>query len=132
MSVNKPQLPAEDQVSAAADPAGEAADAAVRTPRRGANHALDLIVRHLLDTDDHVQPAIARIASQAESLARKSLDAVKDGAYNVRDRANNLGDVTVRYVREEPVKAVLIAAATGAALMALLSLVNSARRNNDR
>jgi len=50
----------------------------------------------------------------------------------VRERAHTIGDATTRYVREEPVKAVLIAAATGAALMALLSLVNSARRDHDR
>ena len=132
MSVNKPQLPAEDQVSAAADRAAEAADSAVNTSRRVANDALDHVESAIHTARANVQPAIARIASQAETLARKSLDAVKDGAYHVRARAQNLGDVTVRYVKDEPVKAVLIAAATGAALMALLSLVNSARRNNDR
>ena len=102
------------------------------TTHRVANEALDHVEAAVEAARANVQPTIARIASQAETLARKGLDAVKDGAYQVRNRAQDLGDVTARYVRQEPVKAVLIAAATGAALMALLSLVQSARRNSDR
>ncbi|KQV78745.1 hypothetical protein [Rhizobacter sp. Root1221] len=134
MSVNKPQSApsAEDQTNAAADRAAEAADHMVSTTRRVANDALDHVESAIHSARANVQPAISRIATQAETLARKGLDAVKDGAYQVRDRAQTLGDVTVRYVKDEPVKAVLIAAATGAALMALLSLVQSARRNSDR
>lgn len=47
------------------------------------------------------------------------------------DRSGHLiehaSDTTVNYIREEPVKAVLMAAATGAALMALVSLVARSR-----
>jgi ElaB/YqjD/DUF883 family membrane-anchored ribosome-binding protein len=132
MSPNKPLPSAEDQFGTAAERATEAADHAVNTTRRVANDALDHVESAIHSARANVQPAISRIASQAETLARKGLDAVKDSAYQVRDRATNLSDVTVRYVKDEPVKAVLIAAATGAALMALLSLVNSARRNSDR
>jgi len=52
---------------------------------------------------------------------------VRDSASQVRERATGIGDMTVRYVRDEPVKSVLIAAATGAALVALVSLINSRR-----
>lgn len=134
MSPNKPQSlsAAEDQVGAAAERAADAADSSVSATRRVANDALDHVESAIQSARANVQPAIARLATQAETLARKGLDSVKDTAYQVRDRANNLGDVTVRYVKDEPVKAVLIAAATGAALMALLSLVQNARRNSDR
>ena len=134
MSLNKPQsLPsAQDQATSATERAADAADQAVNASRRVANDALDHVESAIHSARASVQPTIARLATQAESLARKGLDAVKDSASQVRERAHTVGDVTVRYVKDEPVKAVLIAAATGAALMALVSLVNSARRNSDR
>ena len=106
-------------------------DLARQFSRRVANDALDHVESAIHSARANVQPAISRLATQAESLARKGLDAVKDGAYTVRDRATSLTDVTARYVKDEPVKAVLIAAAAGAALMALLSLAQSGRRRDD-
>lgn len=134
MTPNKPQgmLPTEDQTQAATDRASDAAEHAVHASRRVANDALDHVESAIHSARANVQPAISRLATQAETLARKGLDAVKDGAYQVRDRATSLSDVTARYVKEEPVKAVLIAAATGAALMALLSLMQSSRHRDDR
>lgn len=116
------------------DPAGSAAsdtaESALRATRRGANQTLDNLESNVESARDTIQPAIARLASQAESLARRGLDVMRDSAGQVRERAQTMGDVTVRYVKDEPVKAVLIAAAAGAALMALASLIQSSRRNN--
>lgn len=67
------------------------------------------------------------IKEEASNLAHRGLDTVKDGALQLRDQAEHTGDLTVRYIQHEPVKAVLIAAATGAALMALVSLVSRSR-----
>ena len=50
-------------------------------------------------------------------------------AEQLRDRAHRASDGTVNYIKDEPVKAVLIAAATGAALMALVALIG---RPSDR
>ena len=36
-------------------------------------------------------------------------------------------DATVNYIKEEPVKSILVAAATGAALMALVSMMSRSR-----
>jgi ElaB/YqjD/DUF883 family membrane-anchored ribosome-binding protein len=41
----------------------------------------------------------------------------------VRDQAMRASDGTLNYIKDEPVKAMLIAAAAGAALMALLGLL---------
>ena len=40
-----------------------------------------------------------------------------------KDRLHDASDGTVRFIKDEPIKAVLIAAATGAALLALASLL---------
>jgi ElaB/YqjD/DUF883 family membrane-anchored ribosome-binding protein len=39
-------------------------------------------------------------------------------------------DSTVNYIKDEPLKAMLIAAATGAALMALMALLNRSRQSD--
>jgi ElaB/YqjD/DUF883 family membrane-anchored ribosome-binding protein len=45
----------------------------------------------------------------------------------VRERTRHASDATLDYIRNEPLRAVLIAAATGAVLMALISLMRNAR-----
>ncbi|KQU71218.1 MULTISPECIES: DUF883 family protein [unclassified Rhizobacter] len=117
---------ASDTVNRLAD----TADSAVKSTRRVANTALDSAESAIGEARDTAEPTIARLAGQAEALAKRGVDAVKDTASQVRERAASVGDATVRYVRDEPVKSVLIAAATGAALMGLLALIQSARRNN--
>jgi ElaB/YqjD/DUF883 family membrane-anchored ribosome-binding protein len=72
----------------------------------------------------------SRIASQAEDLAHRSAEALMDRGYQLRDRAVDFGDRGVRYVRDEPIKSVLIAAAAGAALIAVLALLGSRRRTH--
>ncbi len=131
MSLNQPQSTGNlgDTTSSAAERASESADSALKASRRVANQTLDSLESNVDAARDSLQPTIARLASQAESLARRGLDAVRDGAGQVRERAQTMGDMTVRYVKDEPVKSVLIAAAAGAALMALLSMVQSSRRD---
>ena len=76
---------------------------------------------------DQAAPVLNRVAEKAETLARRGLDAVKDGSQQIREKAVRASDSTVGYIRDEPVKAILIAAATGAALMALISLMTRSR-----
>jgi hypothetical protein len=45
----------------------------------------------------------------------------------LRVKAGHASDNTVHYIQHEPVKAVLLAAVTGAALMALVSLISRSR-----
>ena len=64
---------------------------------------------------------------QASEISHRGAEAVKDslreGIHQVREKAQSVGEQTVCYIQEKPVKSVLIAAATGAALMGLMSLM---------
>lgn len=82
------------------------------------------------DLADRAKPAINRLVKNAEQLARRGIDSARDGSQHLRDRAVRATDSTVNYVKDEPVKAMLIAAAAGAALMALVSLLSGSRRND--
>jgi ElaB/YqjD/DUF883 family membrane-anchored ribosome-binding protein len=66
-----------------------------------------------------------QLQADAALLRQRSLDALRDGRQLVRNRAQWAGERSVGYIRDEPVKSVLVAAAAGAALMALLSLLGS-------
>ena len=70
---------------------------------------------------------LSQAAEQASALAQRGLDAVRDGSQSLRDSARRASDNTLDYIQAEPLKAVLMAAAAGAALMALVGLL--ARRS---
>jgi ElaB/YqjD/DUF883 family membrane-anchored ribosome-binding protein len=53
--------------------------------------------------------------------------ALRDGRQQLFDRANLASDATVSYIKDEPVKSMLIAAAAGAALMGLLGMITRPR-----
>jgi ElaB/YqjD/DUF883 family membrane-anchored ribosome-binding protein len=82
------------------DSASQTADAALNATQRAANIALDG-------------------ASHSLQTARRQ---IRTGAHQASER-------TVAYVREEPVKSLMIAAATGAVLMALAYVIGSPRHS---
>jgi ElaB/YqjD/DUF883 family membrane-anchored ribosome-binding protein len=76
---------------------------------------------------DAALDATQSVASQALDSLSKAVDSgmerVRETSHQVRDSAARASEGTVNYIRHDPVKSVLIAAATGAALMALVSLL---------
>ena len=110
-----------------ADQATRSADSALRATQRATNDALEGVSSRLHDVRDHTSQTIDRFASEAESLARRGLEAVRDNATYLRERAAGVSASTVGYIKDEPMKSILIAAATGAALMALVSLLGRSR-----
>jgi ElaB/YqjD/DUF883 family membrane-anchored ribosome-binding protein len=80
----------------------------------------------LTNQTNSVLDQAAHVARQAEDLTQRGVDAVRAGGEQLREKAQTLSDGTVDYIKDEPIKSMLIAAATGAALMAMLSLVSRA------
>ena len=111
------------------DKAADAASGAIRSTQGVTNEALDRLADNVEGARDQLKPALDRLSKQAEALTRRSIDAVRDSSAQLRDKAALLSDTTAGRIRDEPLKAVLIAAATGATLMALVVLVN---RSSDR
>ena len=69
----------------------------------------------------------SQVSAQAEAAAKRGMDAVRDSSQQLREKAMKATDTTVAYVKDEPVKSMLIAAATGAVLMGLISLLGRSR-----
>jgi ElaB/YqjD/DUF883 family membrane-anchored ribosome-binding protein len=123
MIANKPQ----EQSNALIDQASASADRAIKSTQRVANEALDSLSGSVHDMRDAAVPALNRTSEQIGALAQRGVDAVRGTSQQLRDSANRASDTTVSYIKDEPVKAMLIAAATGAALMALLGLMTRSR-----
>ena len=73
---------------------------------------------------DQVAPQLEHAAEQAGALLKSGIDSVRETSQQVSDRAQHASSRAVHYIKDDPIKSILIAAATGAALMALIGLVN--------
>jgi ElaB/YqjD/DUF883 family membrane-anchored ribosome-binding protein len=90
-------------------------------------HALDGLAAAAHDLRAQAAPLLARATEQAGALAQRGVDSVRDTSLRLRDRAHRASDSTLDYIRAEPLKATLIAAATGAALLAVVALLSRSR-----
>ncbi len=112
------------------DAAAQSAEQGIKSSQRVANGVLDGVSTTVKDLQDQATPFLHRAAEQATGLAQRSLDAVREGSHKMREQAQYGTDSALGYVRHEPVKAILIAAATGAALMALIGLMTRTRHHD--
>ncbi|MBL0730878.1 hypothetical protein [Piscinibacter sp. HJYY11] len=122
--------PADPTASTVADQAAGKADQAIRSTQRLANDALDGLSESVNSASSRVAPMINRATEQASALAQRSMEAVRQTSQQLRDKASHASDATASYIRNDPIKSVLIAAATGAALMALVSLLSRSRHHD--
>jgi len=107
------------------DQAASAADQGINAT----HHALNDLAGGVQSLRDKASPRLDGATAQAGAMFNRSMDALRDGSHQVRAKAHQAGESTTHYIQQEPVKAVLIAAATGAALMALISLLTRSRRD---
>ena len=97
------------------------AERAMDSTRSLANDTLDRAedkVRHLRGSID---PLVDKLATQAQKLARQSLDMASEASDRAQRSMHRYADATTRYVSNEPVKSILIAAAVGAAVALLVA-----------
>lgn len=122
--MNSPMSNLGGNAASLVDSAAQTADNAIRSSQRVANQTLDGLADRVDEVRAQTGPALNRLATEAERLARRGVDAVREGSQQLRDQTLRTADSTVGYIKDEPVKAVLIAAAVGAALMALVAMVS--------
>jgi ElaB/YqjD/DUF883 family membrane-anchored ribosome-binding protein len=115
-----------DSTNRLADPTAPLENA-IQSTRRMVDDTLDGLTDGVQDLRQQTTPIIHRVSEQAAALASRGAAAVRDGTQQVRERAVHASESTIGYIKDEPVKSMLIAAATGAALMAMLSLLTRSR-----
>jgi ElaB/YqjD/DUF883 family membrane-anchored ribosome-binding protein len=80
--------------------------------------------RHLADTASY---EAHRLGDQARAWLDRQSTSAHDAALALRNQAGALGHHTQRYVRDEPVKSVLMAAALGALITGVAWMVSRHR-----
>ncbi len=122
---------AQSAVNEMANQAANSTDNAIRSTQRATHDLVDSAAGKMKAFSEEAAPmlnrAADRIANQASSLAQRGIDAVHQGSDQLRHSADQAGQRTIGYIKEEPLKAMLIAGATGAVLMALVSLLSQGR-----
>ena len=116
-------LDAASRVNRATDKAASTAKNGIDAVSAGADRALNAASGKLNDLRANAAPALKQGIDQAKSWVDGRAARVQDGVQAARDKASDLTDQVVDYTRDEPVKALLIAAAVGAGLMGLLALI---------
>lgn len=100
---------------------------ALKAAERDAHAAIDSAVDGLASAYEDTKPVLARVRQKARGYANDGYDAARQAAAELRDRSARAVDSTRGYVRDEPVKSLLIAAAVGAAVIALVEVVRIRR-----
>jgi ElaB/YqjD/DUF883 family membrane-anchored ribosome-binding protein len=117
----------EENVDKAADQAASKATGVIQSTKRVANGALDSLQHGVDELRQTVPSAFSNAAAQVEDLTRRGLERAKQTSAQVREKVNGASERTVEYIKDEPVKSVLIAAAAGAAMAALIGWVARSR-----
>jgi len=104
------------------DTAAQTAEQAIRSSQRAANQAVDRYTDGVKSVRAHTGAALDGLADGAGQLTQRGLEAVREGSHRLRETSRHAADTTVGYIRDEPVKSMLMAAAAGATLLALMSL----------
>jgi ElaB/YqjD/DUF883 family membrane-anchored ribosome-binding protein len=110
------------------DQAAASADQAIRSTQRVANEALNSVAGTAQNLREHAVPMVDRVAERASAMAHQGVDSVRERSHQLSESAHRVADGTRHYVQDQPVKSLLIAAATGAVLMGLLSFLSGTRR----
>jgi ElaB/YqjD/DUF883 family membrane-anchored ribosome-binding protein len=103
------------------------AAAALKAAERDAHAAIDSAVDGLATAYSETKPLLSRVGKQARGYVNDGVDAARQQAVVLRERGERAVDSTRGYVRDEPVKSLLIAAAVGAAVIALVEVVRIRR-----
>jgi ElaB/YqjD/DUF883 family membrane-anchored ribosome-binding protein len=122
-----PATPMPELASGLADRAANKADQALVATKRAAETTANAVQSGLDGLRETVPTALTRTAAQADELTRRGIERARHASSAVRERAHLVGDQTVGYIRDEPVKAVLMAAGAGALAALLLGWLNRSR-----
>lgn len=76
--------------------------------------------------------AMHQLAHDTSDLTHRGMDALREGGQHLRESTEHARQYTTDHIRHDPIKSVLIAAAVGAGLMGLLTMVSNLKGGSHR
>lgn len=95
-----------------------------------AQDALGSLSKGAEDLRTHTPKALSRAAERIEVMAQRGLERAGEFKEEARRQVGVANERTVTYIKEEPVKSMLIAAAAGATLAGLFALLTRSSRSS--
>lgn len=135
MNTNTSSNMARDAIPAmrkASDEMLESAGKTLESTREHANLALDKAESKVRELRGSVDPMVDMLASKAQKMARQSLDMASEAKERAEKSLKHAADATTRYVSEQPIRSVLLAAAVGAAVALLVAASRDRNRSRNR
>ena len=112
-----------------AEEARQTASDAIDSTRAYAQNAVNAAGEKVRDLRRDAEPTVEQLAARVQQAVQRGLDAASTTSARAQRRLEAAADVTGRYIADQPVRSVLIAAAAGAAITALIVLAS--RRSRD-
>lgn len=103
------------------------AEQAISATKKAVSNTASAVNDGLDHFQESSQSALISAAGHADELARKGMEQARRASTAIRATAQETGDRTVAYIREQPVKSVLVAAAAGALIAMALGRHQSPR-----
>lgn len=101
----------------------QSAENAVHSTQRALHNGVEHFTGTLDQGRSQTSAALDRFAHDSSQMAQHGMDAVREGAQQLRNRSAQARESTAHYIQHDPIKSVLIAAALGATIMGLITLV---------
>ena len=126
---SKPVQDAVPQARHEADMLLQSANKAMDSTRDYANDVLDKAEHKVREFGHNIDPVGDMLAATAQKLARQSVDMATDAKDYAQHALNRATKVSSRYVADQPLQSVLMAAAVGAAVATLISYTRNRPHN---
>jgi ElaB/YqjD/DUF883 family membrane-anchored ribosome-binding protein len=110
-----------------ADDARQTANDAIDSTRAYAQNAVNAAGEKVRDMKRDAEPTVEQIAARVQQAVQRGLDAASTTSARAQRRLEQAADVTGKYISDQPMRSVLVAAAAGAALAALIVLATRSR-----
>jgi ElaB/YqjD/DUF883 family membrane-anchored ribosome-binding protein len=105
----------------------DSASSAIGATKHVADKALDSAQNGVDSLREKIPAMVGSTVSELERLTRAAVEYAHSAYSTASERLDAAGECTVSYVRQKPVKAVIIAAAGGAALAGVLTWLARSR-----
>jgi ElaB/YqjD/DUF883 family membrane-anchored ribosome-binding protein len=106
-----------------ADKASNKIQGGIQDAKRTVNRAADQLSRKADELGSESKPWIKKAAQQTNAFAQS----VGDATQRIRDTANQASESVTEYTKKNPVKAIMIAAASGVVLATLVRMITRSR-----
>ena len=114
-----------------ADEANKTANDAIESTRAYAQNAVNATGEKVRDLRREAEPTVEQIAARVQQAVQRGLDAASTTSARAQRRLEQAADVTGKYIADQPMRSVLIAAAAGAAITALIVLASRRSPRDD-